>query len=1055
MKKLFLFAAAATMFAACSKDTTEDIAVLPDGILRVSFSDDNSRVQLDENSRTVWNEGDLISIFNKTTGNECWRFDGKTGNTVGTISRVSGSAGGSAIGKIFAVYPYAEYNAVSANGTVTTEIPATQKYCTDSYGVGNNIMVASSERGDLSFKNVLGWIKIRLSGTEPVKSLVLKGNNGETLAGAATVNANLAVSLAADAAKSLTLDCGEGVALSSDPTAFYFAVVPQVFEKGITITAHYSDGSTFKKSTDKPIAVGRNHIVPMAEIDNTYKKEREALIAIYNALDGDNWVNNTNWCSYKPLNEWYGVVTNNSNNFVIGLELYFNGAAGDIPSDLGVLKNLETLRIGDNNISSIPKEIGELTNLTWLDLGGHKITTIPEEIDKLVNLRYLGLWGENITELQPSFYNLKNLEQISFYLSKTDEIPQGIFTLDKLISISYQAKFSQFPTSLREMTQLEFLSFTYSDMSGINIPQWLSELSNLNYLSLYGCGLTGEIPESLGYLTNLEDLEIGFNNLTGTIPASFSQLTRLRNLNIKYANLYGSIPEAIINMPWFQYRWGEILLGNQFDMSGIELKGPEFTVTDIKGNEIISKEIYKSNKYTIFYQWRPAENIDTTQLLISLYEKFHNRGLEIIADTGDSLAEIITANTPWINFIRGEGNHIYINDEPYYTIDSYPMQYWGIPCITVIDSDGKVVYSNLIDSYRIDIFLAKNFDNADKDLYESTDYSQDGMVNTLQTATIGNGIDIILMGDAYSDRQIADGTYKTDMTNLYNNLFTEEPYKSFKNMFNVYYVNAVSINEGYGIYNETAFSGYFGNGTLVGGNDGRVFTYARKAINDQRMDNALIIVAMNSNLYAGTCYMYYPVSNTDYGNGISVAYFPKGSDEITFAQLLHHEACGHGFAKLADEYAYEYMGAVPTDYVSQVRNWQSDWGWYKNVDFTSDPAAVKWHTFLSDPRYANEGLGVFEGGATYWTGVWRPTENSIMRYNTGGFNAPSREAIYYRIHKLAYGESWNYDYEDFVAYDAVNRKASAGISFSTPIVPKDFVPLAPPVVVGKSWRDAR
>ena len=127
MKKLLLFAAAATMFAACSKDTTEDINVLPDGILRVSFSEDDSRVQLDENSRTVWNEDDLISVFNKTDGNECWRFDGKTGDRVGTISRVSGSAGGSAIGKIFAVYPYAESNTVSADGTITTEIPATKK----------------------------------------------------------------------------------------------------------------------------------------------------------------------------------------------------------------------------------------------------------------------------------------------------------------------------------------------------------------------------------------------------------------------------------------------------------------------------------------------------------------------------------------------------------------------------------------------------------------------------------------------------------------------------------------------------------------------------------------------------------------------------------------------------------------------------------------------------------------------------------------------------------------------------------------------------------------
>ncbi|MBR0305682.1 MAG: hypothetical protein IIX07_02585, partial [Lachnospiraceae bacterium] len=84
---------------------------------------------------------------------------------------------------------------------------------------------------------------------------------------------------------------------------------------------------------------------------------------------------------------------------------------------------------------------------------------------------------------------------------------------------------------------------------------------------------------------------------------------------------------------------------------------------------------------------------------------------------------------------------------------------------------------------------------------------------------------------------------------------------------------------------------------------------------------------------------------------------------------------------------------------------------------------VRWNYFLEDERYANEGLGVYEGGLTYWTGVWRPTENSIMRYNVGGFNAPSREAIYYRINKLAYGKDWEYDYEDFVEYDAINRSA--------------------------------
>ena len=339
------------------------------------------------------------------------------------------------------------------------------------------------------------------------------------------------------------------------------------------------------------------------------------------------------------------------------------------------------------------------------------------------------------------------------------------------------------------------------------------------------------------------------------------------------------------------------------------------------------------------------------------------------------------------------------------------------------------------------------------DHYISTDYSQDGKVTTMQSATKGKGINVVLMGDAYSDRQIADGTYGADMKYIYDNLFAEEPYKSFKDYFNVYSVNVVSATEGYD-YGSTALDGYFGGGTLVGGNDVKCFEYAVKAVDKSAMDEALVVVAMNSDNYAGTCYMYYPsYTNGTYGSGMSVAYFPKGGDKDTFARLLHHEACGHGFAKLADEYAYENLGTVPSDYVLQIQSQQSSWGWWKNVDFTNDLSAVRWSRFISDARYADEGLGTYEGGLTYWSGVWRPTENSIMRYNTGGFNAPSREAIYYRIHKLAYGDSWEYDYEDFVKYDEINRKASSSVHWNV-FKPENYRPLHPPVVVGKSWKEA-
>ncbi|MBQ8438633.1 MAG: hypothetical protein IJX21_07805, partial [Alistipes sp.] len=213
-------------------------------------------------------------------------------------------------------------------------------------------------------------------------------------------------------------------------------------------------------------------------------------------------------------------------------------------------------------------------------------------------------------------------------------------------------------------------------------------------------------------------------------------------------------------------------------------------------------------------------------------------------------------------------------------------------------------------------------------------------------------------------------------------------------------------------------------------------------------------VMMNSPTYAGTCYLYGP-SEGDWGDGASVSYFPVGVNDVALAQVLHHEAGGHGFAKLGDEYAYESQGAIPGSEISDAQN-LATYGWWKNVDFTNDPTQVKWYHFLTDSRYSNEGLGIYEGAFTYWTGAYRPTENSIMNTNVGGFNAPSREAIYYRIHKLAYGADWEYDYEEFVEWDAKNRSTSSstrGIPYR-PTATADFKPTHPPVVINKTWREA-
>ena len=342
----------------------------------------------------------------------------------------------------------------------------------------------------------------------------------------------------------------------------------------------------------------------------------------------------------------------------------------------------------------------------------------------------------------------------------------------------------------------------------------------------------------------------------------------------------------------------------------------------------------------------------------------------------------------------------------------------------------------------------------DPDYYISTDLTQDGNTEMLQKSITGAGINLILMGDAFSDRLIADGTYVRVMKNTMNALFSEEPFKSYKNYFNVYSVNVVSKTEGYEHGGQALGTG-FGDDDNLYGNNQKVIEYAKKVVTESIMDDALIIVIMNQDAYAGTCYMY-DAPDGDYGRGLSIAYLPANSITENFNGLVLHEAGGHGFAKLADEYSYEQNGMVTYGKINSIKV-NEQYGWWKNIDFTNNITQVKWSQFISDSRYANENIGCYEGGLTYWSGVWRPTENSIMRYNNGKFNAPSRYAIWYRINKLAYGENWNGTYEDFVEYDAINRTSSAVSKRVQPrhnYVEKPLPTLAPPVAVGHSWRDA-
>lgn len=958
-----------------------------------------SRAHLEGGGKVVWDNGDRVGIFSDTQTTpvmfECTNIN-ESNASFTSENEVSGS-------NFFAYYPY-ENTTINGN-TITYTLPNYAEYKPGTY-FRQCPMIAKSTTNEFGFKHTCGIIRFSITGTQRIQSLVLEGNNGEIIAGTGTINLNaetpiLAIpSDAADADKAITMTM-DNLQLSSTATDFYFVVPEVTFTKGLSLRINYlnddSSVTPIKKSTTKSISVSRSVIKSFSAIDtDTLVQEKEeetyaALMAFYNATGGDNWTNNTNWGSDKPFGEWYGLVERDG--YVIWLQLPDNNLVGEIPEAIKSLQHLEGMSLRLNDITNIPTAIENMPRMEDLDLALCKISNFPEDMSVFKNIKRLWL-SENKFDC---------------------EIPESIGILTKL-----------------ELLELGNLDRAFDS----SLP-----------------ALKGRIPESIGNLTNLRVLNLSWNKLTGEIPTSLGNLVNLEQLVINANNLTGTVPTSVMQLDCWPYQWSWVVnqMGGNLSNEGLVIPGPKFNESTIDG-EVLNESVYSKNEYTIFYyyeSWCPYTLAFTPQL-VDLYAGYKEKGLEVIAFSEQGTADdhrtfAETYHTQWPYITPPLGNLTF-------------AAYRGVtPSVNVVDKDGFVVFNCVYDNYEdLDEFLLEKLgqpnDIENLDYYTSSDYSMDGTVNILQTAKQGNGIDIVLMGDAYSDRLIADGTYHTDMETVYSNLFAVEPYKTFKDYFNVYYVNVVSKNEIYTLNSSTKLEGYFGEGTEVGGKDVTCFTYAQKAISEERMDEALLIVVMNSSAYAGTCYMYSPTESGDYGSGITVSYFPKGSDTDTFAQLLHHEACGHGFAKLADEYSYEEQGTVPTDYVSQIQTEQSDWGWWKNVDFTNDQNSIRWSKFINDTRYANEGLGAYEGGLTYWTGVWRPTENSIMRYNTGGFNAPSREAIYYRIHKLAYGEEWQYDYEKFVEYDAINRNATATRAVTNF---KQMPPLHEPVIIHDSWKNAK
>ena len=281
MKKFFILSALVSMsFVACTADKEQFGNLISDGQELYAGFDALSRTYVEDNTYLRWHEDDRLTAFYGNTLNRQYKFKGQTGDNSGSFSHVpSGDLEtGNAFDRIYAVYPYDETATITDEGIISLTLPAVQQYTENSFGKGANTMIAVTENLEdtfLAFKNACGYLKLKLYAPEGgvVKSIEVKGNNNEKIAGAATATIAFGeapvVTMADDATTSITLDCGDGISLgtTAETATEFWVVIPEVtFTEGITITVTDSFDATFTQSTDKEVIIERNAILPMAAL---------------------------------------------------------------------------------------------------------------------------------------------------------------------------------------------------------------------------------------------------------------------------------------------------------------------------------------------------------------------------------------------------------------------------------------------------------------------------------------------------------------------------------------------------------------------------------------------------------------------------------------------------------------------------------------------------------------------------------------------------------------------------------------------------------------------
>lgn len=668
---------------------------------------------------------------------------------------------------------------------------------------------------------------------------------------------------------------------------------------------------------------------------------------MYEATGGGGWLRSDNWCSDKPLSQWYGVETDEQGH-VTALRLARNNLAGMVPEQIGLLVHLRHL------------------DLSWNELEG--------DLDIVEGANWYSIYD-----------NLLELETIDMCHNKLTGSPPG---------------------SWSRLTKLHYLDLSSNRLTGTPIPiQWEHKFRD------------GEC------------MDVNFND-----------------------NYFGKVIAFVEKHP----EWSRLalrMIRQKFMVIGLEGTGdlryenvylPEIILHDLRdGSQRSLRELYSANKLTMLLSWNPLqqESVDFMQTAVKrLHTLYGPQGFAVVAITPEgeqyrqATEQYLAAHeVPWpvvTDYTDAQGKRMIIPTYPY-------------PSALFVDQSGKVV-EDLFSEKRIsdpewysgkplttldmvgepfkvtdmmNALMKQTFGNSE---YQSTDFSMDKQYVTLQTATRGKGVDIVLIGDAFTDIDIQTGFYRQLMEYAMESFFALEPMKSYREYFNVHMVYAVS-NNAY-ICEDRSHS---------------AMQIATSNYRDGEIDPRFQFIDEYTIVCPRPAYMFRFPSIIINGYTTGVTYLNSYTQNYAFLgyspggllrtkNLLQHESVGHGFGCLADEYD-NYISDGNYQITESARKrlqGEQAKGWCQNVSLTNDPKQVPWAHLIGQPRFPK--VGIYEGGYYYVKGVWRSESQSIMLESSYlYFNAFCREQIVKRILEIS-GEG--YTFEKFLEKDredSPNRSSEA------------------------------